>query len=347
MSYKRAPLSTFLVYIPFWSATLNEMDKKQRRQEKMAQVRAEILATRPGPTESQINGATGGHQTHANEDPAGIFSKKKPRYKLAEDQTRKHEIPFNSYIAQIEEPRSFLNLLPESVKKTALVIPEDLLGKDEEEMLRVLEENYRYKPTAAVEAMRNNFWMEHDRVAVTRNEIINQSNIYLGVVSREYFYKILDTSPHIIAYIMTRPPEYEAVMKGLLNLSTRKIRDVLNLPLQKADGSIQDAKIIELVLKAAAMVDLRAKGGYIQRSETKNLTLMKQENSYTNVFTAAGSQKTTDLATLTTDIDAKIAALEKEMQAIPGMQAAIEESMPSNSSDTLEASYTKFEDGDV
>lgn len=324
------------------------MDKKQKREEQMAKVREEILASRPKPTASQNYGLLGAHQNALNEDPAGINPpKKKVRGKLEDDQTVKKELTFNSYIAQIEEPRSFLNLLPESIKKTALTIPEDLLGKDEEEMLTVLEEKYKYKPTAAVEAMRNNFWMEHDRVAVTRNEIINQSNIYLGVVSREYFYKMLDTSPHTIAYIMTRPPEYEAVMKGLLNLSTRKIRDVLNLPLQKADGSIQDAKIIELVLKAAAMVDLRAKGGYIQRSETKNLTLMKQENSYTNVFTAAGSQKTTDLATLTTDIDAKIAALEKEMQAIPGMQAAIEESMPSSSSNTLEASYKKFEDVDV
>jgi hypothetical protein len=289
-------------------------------------------------------GLKGAKQAHRNEDPAGAGIKKGSRNKLDADQTVKKEMTFNSYIAQIEEPRSFLNLLPEIMKKAALEIDESLLGKDEEELLRILDTKFRYQPTAAVEAMRNNFWMEHDRVSVTRNEIVNQSNIYLGVVSREYFYKLVSEHPHIIAYILCRPPEYEAVMKGLLNLSTRKIRDVLNLPLQKADGSLQDAKIIELVLKAAAMVDLRAKGGYIQRSETKNLTLMKQENSYTNVFTAAGSVKSTDLSTLTTDIDAKIAALEKEMQSIPGIQAAIEEQLPSQ---TLDAIYTKVEDVDV
>jgi hypothetical protein len=324
------------------------MDKKQKREEQMAQVREEILASRPKPTASQSYGHAGYKQAAFHEDPAGIAPKKqKSRNKVPDDMVIKHEPSFNSYITQLEEPRSFLNLLPESVKKTALMIPEDLLGKDEEDMLKILEDRYKYKPTAAVEAMRNNFWMEHDRVSVTRNEIINQSNIYLGIVSKEYFYKVLDTAPHIIAYILCRPPEYEAVMKGLLSLSTRKIRDVLNIPLQKADGSIQDPKIIELVLKAAAMVDLRAKGGYIQRSETKNLTLMKQENSYTNVFSAAGSTKTMDLSTLTTDIDAKIAALEKEMQAIPGMQAALDESLPSSSPTTLEVSYTKVEDVDV
>jgi hypothetical protein len=137
-------------------------------------------------------------------------------------------------------------------------------------------------------------------------------------------------------------------MRGLLSLSTRKIRDVLNLPLKKADGSIQDPKIIELVLKAAAMVDLRAKGGYVQRSETKNLTLMKQENSYTNVFTAASNNGSTDLSTLTGDIDAKIAALEKEMKALPGISNKQEEHEVAPTGGVFQAEYTVVsKDGEI
>jgi hypothetical protein len=242
------------------------------------------------------------------------------RRKLADDTTVKKELAFNSYIQQLEEPRSFINMLPESMKKSVVSIPEDMVNQDEDTLLRTLEERYNYKPTASVEALRTNFWMEHDRVSTTRNEIMNQSNVYLGVISREHFHNLCNNGTHVLAYILCRPPEYEAVMKGLLNLSTRKIRDVLNIPLQKADGSIQDAKIIELVLKAAAMVDLRAKGGYVQRSETKNLTMMKQETtSYTTVFNAASSTKTTDLASIAANIDEKIAALEKEMAAVPGI----------------------------
>jgi hypothetical protein len=134
-------------------------------------------------------------------------------------------------------------------------------------------------------------------------------------------------------------------MRGLLNLSTRRIRDVLNIPLQKSDGSIQDPKIIELVLKAAAMVDLRAKGGYVQRSETKNLTMMKQETtSYTTVFNAASSNKSTDMSALTADIDAKIAALEKEMAAVPG----ITHQPVSQSPEPIETQYHVVQkDGDI
>jgi hypothetical protein len=313
-------------------------DKKQRLEEQMAHVKAELMAERPKkPRNTVISHA----KTAENKDPIGL-SPKGGRNKLPEGTSIRKELAFNSYIAQIEDPRSFLNLLPETMKEAVTTIPQELVDIDEDTLLHRLENDYRYKPTASVEAMRNNFWMEFDRVSVTRNEVMNQSNIYLGVVSREHFHHMLRTGGHVLAYILCRPPEYEAVMRGLLNLSTRKIRDVLNIPLQKADGSVQDAKIIELVLKAAAMVDLRAKGGYVQRSETKNLTLMKQENSYTNVFQAASSTKSLDITKLTGDIDAKIAALEKEMQAVPGIS---HQSPEPAVSEVIEAEFTKKEDG--
>jgi hypothetical protein len=297
------------------------------------------------PTRKRKAGTLGAEVQKLQKDPARIGIAH--RSKLAENTTVKLQADFNSLIDQIEDPRSFLNVLPEGIKQAVLSIPQDLIGKDEDDILVKLQENYNYVPTPAVEAMRNNFWMEHDRVVVTRNEIMNQATIFSGVVSKVQFHDIINNAPHVMAYMITRPPEYEAIMKGLLSLSTRKIRDVLNLPLKKADGSIQDPKIIELVLKAAAMVDLRAKGGYVQRSETKNLTLMKQENSYTNVFTAASNTKGTDLTALTGDIDAKIAALEKEMNALPGIShQAAEKAPPADA--IFQAEYTVVhKDGEI
>lgn len=288
----------------------------------------------------EYDGELGGIKTAESVDPANLNSKRKSRLKLGKDETIRKEVTFNTYIKQLEEPRSFLNLLPESMRREVASIPQEYVDKDEDSLLRILDERHKFKPTASMEALRSNFWMEHDRVASTRTEIMNQSNIYLGVVSREYFHRICTEAHHVMAYILCRPPEYEAVMKGLLNLSTRRIRDVLNIPLTKANGDIQDPKIIELVLKAAAMVDLRAKGGYIQRSETKNLTMMKQETtSYTTVFNAASSNKSPDIASLTANIDEKIAALEKEMAAVPGI--AHQPTEPMDSPTVVEAAYRK------
>lgn len=309
--------------------------RKERLEENIAYVRS-TLPINPSVELGQL----GNSAAALNQDPVQIG-----RPKMQDGAEVKKELTFNTYLAQLEEPRSFLNLLPESMKKAVVSLPQQLVDADEDELLRILKDKYNYTPSAAAEALRTNFWMEHDRVSTTRNEIVNQGSIYLGVVSRQYFIRIMDEAPHVLAYILCRPPEYEAVMRGLLNLSTRRIRDVLNLPLQKADGSIQDPKIIELVLKAAAMVDLRAKGGYVQRSETKNLTLMKQENSYTNVFQAASSTKPMDLSALTTDIDQKIAALEKEMAAVPGIAHQPQE--PTASPEHIQAEYRVVDKGEI
>jgi hypothetical protein len=323
-------------------------ERKKKLEQDMARTKEEILAKKrgyDGPKTTVDNGDRGQATMRLNTDPIGIgyTHKRASRNKLPEGATIRKELTFNTYIEQIEDPRSFINILPESMKQTITTIPQPLVNQDEDTLLVTLRDKYNYTPTAATEALRNNFWMEFDRASATRTEVMNQSNIYLGVVSREHFHHLINSSPHVMAYIITRPPEYEAVMRGLLNLSTRRIRDVLNIPLQRADGSIQDAKIIELVLKAAAMVDLRAKGGYVQRSETKNLTLMKQENSYTNVFQAASSTKSMDLTKITGDIDAKIAALEKEMAAVPGISHQPTEPQ----AEVISADYVVMKDGDI
>lgn len=324
-----------------------DAEKRAKIEANLERLQQEYDARKASRKERVKSGEASVAKQELDRNPLAI--KKTGRSKLSEDQHVKKELTFNTYLSQLEEPRSFLNLLPEGMKKAVVSIPEELVNVDEDTLLQILKEKYKYAPTASVEALRTNFWMEHDRVATTRNEIMNQTNIYLGVISREHFHNLSNgEAPYILAYILTRPPEYEAVMKGLLNLSTRRIRDVLNLPLQKADGSIQDPKIIELVLKAAAMVDLRAKGGYIQRSETKNLTLMKQEQtSYTTVFNAATSTKSPDIKALTDDIDSKIAALEKEMSAVVGIGHEAKDNPLLKSPNAVEAVAVEYKKVDV
>jgi hypothetical protein len=184
--------------------------------------------------------------------------------------------------------------------------------------------------------------MEFERVQLTKskNEMMNITNVYLGVCTREYWFKILNTDRHLFAYIMTKSPAYEAAMAGLLSLATRRIRDVLSLPIDP-DG---DPKLIELVLKAAAMVDLRNKGGYLNRSETKNLTMMKQEttHSYSHMFSATGRAK--DAADSLLDIDEKLKALEAEIAGTPEPVVLSTQTVTTQTveaSDTIDAEYTE------
>lgn len=223
---------------------------------------------------------------------------------------------FNQLIKQLEDPNSLVNSLPEDMRVAVLSIDDKYINQTEEDMLVLLRRHAGYRPTATLEALRNNFWMEYDRVQGNKKEkVMVMANVYFGVCSREYFSKMCHEENHLLAYVLTRSPEYEAVQAGMLSLATRRVRDILNIPIKKRDGSLQDPKIIELVLKAAAMVDLRNKGGYINRSETKNMTMIEQntKHSYAGMFNASSNDGgVKSAAQLQKDIDEQIRLLEAE-----------------------------------
>jgi hypothetical protein len=230
------------------------------------------------------------------------------------------EISFNSLVKQLEQPDSLVNYLPEDFRLAVLELPEPLVNQSEEDLLELLKRQFSYEPSPTHEALRHNFWMEFERAFANRKDnLMTLTNVYMGVCSREYFSRITHEMPHVLAYILTRSPEYDAIQAGMLSLATKRVRDILNIPLRKVDGSLQDPKILELVLKAAAMVDLRNKGGYINRSETKNMTMIEQntKHTYTGMFTAASNDGTKTAATLAQDIKAQLESLEKEMSQTP------------------------------
>lgn len=236
------------------------------------------------------------------------------RKPLGPDQRASRDTTFNQLVKQLETPDSLINYLTEDLRIAALEVPDELINLDEDGILKILRTKYKYTPTTTVEALRNNFWMEYDRVSMSKTEkVMNMTHVYLGVCSREHFHTVTIMKPFQFAYIMTRSPEYEAVQAGLLSLATRRVRDILSIPIRTKDG-FQDPKIIELVLKAAAMVDLRNKGGYINRSETKNMTMIEQntKHSYAGMFTAASNDGTKTAAQIQQDITEKLAILEEE-----------------------------------
>jgi hypothetical protein len=245
---------------------------------------------------------------------------------------------FNSLIKQLEEPLSLLNVLPEDTRVHALNIPEKYIDKSEEEMLKLMEEE-GCKTSPTLEALRNNFWMEYDRIQGSKKEnTMTLMNVYFGVCSKAYWCKVLAEQPYNFAYILTRSPDYEAVQAGMLSLATRRVRDILSIPLTKSNGEMQDPKIIELVLKAAAMVDLRNKGGYINRSETKNMTLIEQntKHSYAGMFTASSNDGSKTAAQLQQDINAQLMALEEESKNSAPLP---EPKFQSNKETIVEAEY--------
>lgn len=230
-------------------------------------------------------------------------------------------------ISKLEDPQSLETFLPDSIKEALKKIPPELLDVEEEKVEALLERDFGYKVSNTLEALRNNFWLEYDRVQSSRFETtLNMYSVHGGVCSRAYFSKMLLENPERLSYILCRPPDYQAVMAGMSSLSTRRLRQMLSIPLEKKPGELQDPKILELILKAIAMNDLRVHGGYLNRSETKNLNLIKQEtnHTYTQALTRDDSKKTAQ--ELESDIKLELQKLEEEARTqLPPPEPRFEE----------------------
>lgn len=213
----------------------------------------------------------------------------------------------NTLIKQLEDPRSLISFLPEFFQNTLTHIHEDLLDLDEAELLTQLKKDFDWEPTVAVEALRSNFWAEYDRVQFSKIEkFMVMENIYLGVLTKQGFYQMLDSKPFIGAYLVSRPLEYEVTMQSMQHQANRRIFEFLKM------NHGRDPKIMDIILKTIAMVDLRNRGGYINRSETKNLTVINQktEHSHSHALAVTGEGKT--IAQLELEIKEKLLKLEED-----------------------------------
>jgi hypothetical protein len=162
-------------------------------------------------------------------------------------------IRFNTLIEQLEDEHSLINCVPPEIKSKLLEIPEKYLNKSEEELLELFdsEPNCRFTPSATNDALRNNFWIEFDRAQSDRKSPVMIINNFIGGVVLSSHVQYITVEQW--AYIICKPPTYEAVMAGMQSLATRRLRDILSLPLHTKDGSLNDPKHIELILRAAAM----------------------------------------------------------------------------------------------
>lgn len=209
-----------------------------------------------------------------------------------------------------------LSLCSNRIKSCILRVPEDYIGLDEDDLIRKLKEELNYVPSPTIEALRTNFWMEFDRCQITHATKMMDAAIYRGACSEGRWLALLgeENNWHIWAYIITMPVEYDTNMNSLLNLATRRLRDILMIPLKTETGAIRDPKTLDVILKAAAMVDMRAKGGYVQKAETKNMTYIKSHQHVSHDTTIELSSKPIDQLT-SSEIQKRLDILNSELAA--------------------------------
>jgi hypothetical protein len=161
-----------------------------------------------------------------------------------------------------------MSIIPEAVHKALEFVPTELLGLSEWELMPKLEKR-NFRPSPVMNACRVQFWKEYFKTlerGAGKSMILTR--IFSGVCAPSYFYMYLLRDRSFVAYMLTPPGEYTAIMEEGLNYGIKKLRDMLEFPLYDDKGH-PNTKVADTILKIVAFLDTRLHGQAIQRIEQK------------------------------------------------------------------------------
>lgn len=159
-----------------------------------------------------------------------------------------------------------LKSLP-AIEKAREVAPEAVLAS--EDWLR------RYSaPDERDERLRLSFWNEFNNVTAGMNSRrMHLGAILHGICSETVWDRVYLRNPVKLLWVITPPKSYSQSMNYILHLGTERLIEIMSLPI-KDNGKV-DHKAANLILKAFELVDMRVKGGILQKMqvEQKNLNV--------------------------------------------------------------------------
>jgi len=169
-----------------------------------------------------------------------------------------HSLADTEGILKKDNPRSLMNIAPQGVSELLEKMDPKLLQLSERELkLRVPED-------PQLNRLRIAFWKEYDNAqSQMRGMLWNNISRFLQL--RPVSYTKYFHNPQTMAYILCPPASYDVFLEESLSHGMTRIREILDLPLRDEDGKV-NPKVGELILKAAAFLDLRAHGGFLQKS---------------------------------------------------------------------------------
>jgi hypothetical protein len=74
----------------------------------------------------------------------------------------------------------------------------------------------------------------------------------------------------MLAFIMCPPVTYDTFLTEALDKGLSRLREILDLPLHKADGTV-DTRVADLHVKVTAFIDMRKNGGIVQKTMNLNV----------------------------------------------------------------------------
>lgn len=176
-----------------------------------------------------------------------------------------------------ENPRALINVAPDVVKAGLEHSSVRLYMKKDEESLKKI-----VKPTPTLNRLRQRFWLEFDLSQDQKRDMI-ETNIWMGICSLDLYLNYMEKYKYQ-AWILMPLPKYEDIIEEALTAGLNRIREIFEFPLYEKKSfkqgnesvirEVPNYKAADLMLKTVKMLDDRAKGGVVQKIESR----VTQEN---------------------------------------------------------------------
>lgn len=163
----------------------------------------------------------------------------------------------------LKNPRALINLMPDEIKPTLQLVPHKYFYSTEEELYPIT------RPTPSLNRLRLSFWKEYEscQAHLRRMLFINIAH-EIGMPMQAA--KTLMDRPENLAWILCPPASYDAYLEESLQHGMKRLREILELPLFDANGN-PDQGTAGLILKTVAFIDMRVKGGIVQKNLNLNV----------------------------------------------------------------------------
>lgn len=176
-------------------------------------------------------------------------------------------------IVDRSNPKSVINMVDEMMAScitSALITRPELFEMEPDKLQSELKKG-GFSTSPALNRIRVKFWDLYDYASLNQNITLKTPQFFAGVCTARVFWKLME-SPEAVAWIMTPPTSYQALMEEALNYGLEQMRGILEIPHIDKKGN-PNTRLLEIKMKITQMLDMRKHGAFVQRSEQKNLNV--------------------------------------------------------------------------
>ncbi len=210
------------------------------------------------------------------------------------------------------DPHCVFNMLPVVLRTAALAIPAKYWEMEDKHLTKMCFEDG--KPHTEARRLRISFWHEYERAVRFEQRKMRFGNVIHGVCTEGWFRNTFMKNEKWFAWILRPPVEYRVTLEDLHHISTKRMEEILALPIERNDKGNWDTSLMKLQKEIHDGITNRIHGAVVQRIaqtlDQKTLSVTATAKEAKNLLGTPASPSTM------AEVESRIRQLEKKSTSL-------------------------------